>query len=204
MVGVITLTVDRLTVNRADEPVFADVSFTLAAGEGMAVTGPNGSGKSTLMRALAGLLPYAGGTVRLFGLSGDETLRSAMHFITVLNAMKPALTVGENLAFWQAVGGAKWYDTRAALDRFGMGRVHDVPFSDLSTGQKRRVSLSRLFLNRKAVWMLDEPTSGLDRDTEEVFAGMLADHVSDGGLFVAATHLPLGTAAQKTLRFEVS
>jgi heme exporter protein A len=199
---VITLTADRLTVNRADESVFADVSFTLTSGEGMAVTGPNGAGKSTLMRALAGLLPWADGSVRVSGLCGEETLRSSMHFITALNAMKPALTVAENLAFWQAMGGKDWHDTRAALDLFGIGRVHDVPFSDLSTGQKRRVSLARLFLNRKPVWMLDEPTSGLDAATETLFAEMLSDHVGDGGLFIAATHLPLGKAAGKTLRFE--
>ena len=197
----LTITVDNLAVRRGDETIFAGISFALSAGEGLAVTGPNGAGKSTLMRAIAGLLPLADGSVRCEGLVGEATLRSSMHLISPLNAMKPGLLVSENLAFWQAMGGDAWMTPVDALDRFGMGHVLHSAFSDLSTGQKRRVSLARLFLNRKPVWFLDEPTSGLDAASEAVFADLLADHVGGGGLFIAATHLPLGKAASKTLRF---
>lgn len=197
----ITVSVDSLSVRRGDDAIFDGITFQVASGEGLAVVGPNGSGKSTLLRAMAGLLPWAHGSVSASGLDEDETLRTSAHFITPLNAMKPALTVAENLSFWQAFGGQPWLSTHDALDRFGMAHVHDNPFSDLSTGQKRRVSLARLFLNDRPIWLLDEPTSGLDAKSEAMFADVLAEHIARGGLFVAATHLPLGKAAKKTLRF---
>lgn len=200
------LMVENVSAHRGDELIFDAISFSLSSGEGMAVTGPNGSGKSTLLRVLAGLLPLSTGTVRTQGLNeaAGETLRTSMHFINALNAMKPALSVAENLLFWQAFHGKPWMDTRDALAQFGMGHVHDVPFSDLSTGQRRRVNLSRLFLNKRPLWLLDEPTSGLDTASERVFAAHLKTHIDDGGLFIAATHLPLGEAASKTLRFQAT
>lgn len=198
------LLVDDVSVHRGDELIFDGIGFSLSQGQGLAVTGPNGSGKSTLLRVLAGLLPLSGGTIRAEGLdnAAGETLRTSMHFINALNAMKPALSVVENLRFWQTFHGMPWMETHEALAQFGMEHVHDVPFSDLSTGQRRRVNLSRLFLNRRTLWLLDEPTSGLDAASEVVFAGILKTHIDGGGLFIAATHLPLGDAATKTLRFQ--
>lgn len=198
------LIVEGAAAHRGDELIFDGIGFALSSGEGMAVTGPNGSGKSTLLRVLAGLLPLSAGSIRTEGLdeAAGETLRTSMHFINALNAMKPALSVAENLRFWQEFHGTPWMETRDALAQFGMEHVHDVPFSDLSTGQRRRVNLSRLFLNKRPLWVLDEPTSGLDTASEAVFASILKTHIDGGGLFIAATHLPLGEAATKTLRFQ--
>lgn len=197
----IRLLVQDLAAERGGEAVFAGLSFSLSAGEGMTVTGPNGSGKSTLMRVLAGLLPASNGSVRVDGLDGDAGLGSAAHFVNVANAMKPALTVRENLGFWQAFHGQPWLNAQDALERVQLGHVIDIPFAILSTGQKRRVSLARLFLNKRPVWLLDEPTSGLDKASEAVFASLLRNHLADGGLFVAATHIALGVEGLKTLRF---
>lgn len=198
------LVVENAAVHRGDELIFSGISFSLSGGDGLAVYGPNGSGKSTLLRALAGLLPLTSGHIQAYDIDhvAGETLRTSMHFINATNAMKPVLSVAENLLFWQVFHGEPWMSTREALAQFGMDHVHDVPFSDLSTGQRRRVNLSRLFLNRRELWLLDEPTSGLDAASEALFADVLADHTAAGGMFIAATHLPLGNAATKTLRFQ--
>ena len=96
------LTAEDLSGERGGQPVFSGVGFSLDDGQALTVTGPNGSGKSTLLRVVAGLLPAAGGSLRLEG--GGEafpTVASAAHYLGHLNAMKPTLTVAENLAFWR-------------------------------------------------------------------------------------------------------
>lgn len=193
------LIVRDLACSRGDEPVFAGVDFSVGAGEGLAVTGPNGAGKSTLLRAIGGLLRPASGEIVL---EGAASISSASHFISPLNAMKPALTVGENLAFWQGFAGGEGSPIAQALSTLGVGHLQGVPFGQLSTGQKRRASLARLLVNARRLWLLDEPTSGLDSQGEALFAELLRAHLAGGGLFVAATHLPLGVAGVRTLRFQ--
>ena len=194
------LIAEGLAGARGGDTIFAGVSFALSDGEALLVTGPNGAGKTTLMRVLAGLLPAEAGSVRLEG--GGEAfpdLASALHFLGPVNAMKAALSVAENLAFWQAFAGAPEREIDEALDAVGLPGIGHLPFGALSTGQKRRVAIARLLLNRRPVWMVDEPTSGLDRRSETRFSAMLADHLAGGGILVASTHLPLGLDGAKTL-----
>ena len=187
----------NLACDRGETRIFEGVSFALKSGEGMLVTGPNGAGKSSLLRVVAGFLPAAMGMV---AFDGNDVAQFA-HYLGPQNGMKPALTVSENLEFWQNYFGNADLGTVAALDRVGLSHVHHVPYSDLSTGQKRRIAIARLFLNHRPIWLLDEPTSGLDRHAEEVFAGIVADHMKAGGIVVAATHLPIDVDGMKRLRF---
>lgn len=196
------LVADDLAARRGSELVFEGIGFRLGAGEAMAVTGPNGAGKSTLLRVLAGFLRPHAGHARIEGI-GDAPAEIAAHchFLSPLNAMKPALTVHENLAFWRGLGDTPSLTPEAALERVALGHVVDVPFSDLSTGQRRRVAIARLFVTKKPVWLLDEPTSGLDARAETAFAGLIAGHIAEGGIAIAATHLPIDVPGMKRLRF---
>lgn len=194
------LSAENLAGERGGETIFAGVSFTLADGDALLVTGPNGAGKTTLMRVLAGLLPASAGSVRLDG-GGDAfpDVASAVHFLGPVNAMKTALSVGENLAFWQAFAGAPDLAIDDALDAVGLPGIGHLPFGALSTGQKRRVAIARLLVNRRPVWLVDEPTSGLDKRSEDRFSAMLKRHLASGGILVASTHLPLGLDGAQTL-----
>ena len=196
------LEAEGLAARRGGDMIFEGIGFALSAGEGMVVTGPNGAGKSTLLRVLAGFIRPAAGVARMVdvGESSAEIFAHA-HFLSPLNAMKPALTVRENLGFWRAFGEDRWLAPDQALDRVDLGHVIDVPYSDLSTGQRRRVAIARLFLNRRPLWLLDEPTSGLDANAEAAFAGIVADHMASGGIAIAATHLPIRVDGIKRLRF---
>ncbi len=197
------LIADTLGAERGGEPVFSGISFDLGEGEGLVVTGPNGSGKSTLLRVVAGLLPPAEGTIRLEG-GGEEwpAAEAACHYLGHQNAMKTALTVEENLRFWQAFCGAPHLDVAEALDMVGLPGVASLPFGYLSTGQKRRVSIAKLLVGYRPVWLLDEPTAGLDAASERQFAALMGAHLEDGGIIVAATHIPLGLEGVKGLRLE--
>lgn len=194
------LVADNLSAERGGEPVFDGISFALGEGEALVVTGPNGSGKSTLLRVVAGLLPASGGAVRLDG-SGDDSASpaAACHYLGHQNAMKTALSVGENLRFWQEFHGAAHMDVADALAIVGLPQVEGLPYGYLSTGQKRRVSIAKLLVSYRPVWLLDEPTAGLDAASERQFAALMRAHLEDGGIVVAATHVPLGLDGVKEL-----
>jgi heme exporter protein A len=197
------LIAEDLSGERGGQPVFSGVDLSLGEGEALVVTGPNGAGKSTLLRVMVGLLPAAGGTVRLEG--GGEafpTVASAAHYLGHLNAMKPALTVKENLAFWRDFCGDADLDIGAALETVELGAIGHLPYGYLSTGQRRRAAIARLLVSRRPVWLLDEPTAGLDARSEQRFSALMAAHLSGGGMIVAATHLPLGIDGARELRME--
>ncbi|PYE89301.1 heme ABC exporter ATP-binding protein CcmA [Phyllobacterium leguminum] len=182
----------NLSAERSGETIFADLEFVIEAGGALIVTGPNGAGKSTLLRIIAGLLPPLSGSVRLEGGDRFPDLQSACHYLGHTNAMKPALSVQENLAFWQDFNGERRMNIDEALDTVGLEGIDHFPFGYLSTGQKRRVSIAKLLVSYRPVWLLDEPTAGLDKVSEDRFAGFMRGHLDEGGIIVAATHLPLG------------
>jgi heme exporter protein A len=197
------LIAEDLGAERGGEPVFSGVSFELGDGEGLVVTGPNGSGKSTLLRVVAGLLPAAAGAIRLEGGEDEwQTAESACHYLGHQNAMKTALTVEENLRFWGEFCGAPHIAIPEALDMVGLPQVAALPFGYLSTGQKRRIAIAKLLVSYRPIWLLDEPTAGLDAASERQFAALMTAHLEEGGLIVAATHIPLGLEGVKDLRLE--
>jgi heme exporter protein A len=194
------LIAENLGGERGGETVFSNIGFALDKGEALIVTGPNGSGKSTLLRVVAGLLPAAAGKVLVEG--GGEafpTVASASHYLGHLNAMKTALSVEENLGFWRAFQGEPGLGVEEALETVALGGLGHLPFGYLSTGQRRRASIAKLLVSRRPVWLLDEPTAGLDKASEERFAGLMRGHLGEGGILVAATHLPLGLEGAKVL-----
>ena len=188
------LIVSDLAAERGGEIIFSDLNFSVSGGQAMVVTGPNGSGKSTLLRIICGLLPAAYGEVQLE--IGAEMLKasSLIHYLGHQNAMKPALSVRENLDFWQKFHGEKALEIEDALEAVGLPDIDHLPFGYLSTGQKRRVSIAKLLMSDRPIWVVDEPTAGLDRASEKRFAELMGEKLEDGGIIVAATHIPLGLA----------
>ena len=170
--------------------MFRDLSLTVPSGGALVLAGPNGSGKSTLLRLLAGLVRPAAGRVLWDGQ--DALADAAAHgqrvvYIGHQDAVKPGLTVTENLRFAASVSGRS---IRGALEAVGLESLSDLPARMLSAGQKRRLALSRLVLSAAPLWLLDEPTLGLDVAAIERFGRLLASHRAGGGLIVAATHVP--------------
>ena len=197
------LSANEIAIERGGRRVLSGVSFEARAGEALLLVGPNGSGKSSLLRAVAGFLPLAAGTFRFEGGSAEAAIGEQAHYLGHADALKSALTAGENLAFWaDALGGdsrrAAWV---AALDRLGLAHVADFPTRALSAGQKRRVALARLLIAPRPIWLLDEPTTALDAAAQGQFAIVMRAHLAGGGLILAATHAPLALddAARLTL-----
>ena len=196
------LIAENLAAERSGEIVVSDISFSLSEGDGLIVTGPNGSGKSTLLRVIAGLLQPAAGEIRLAGTSAETSVADSSHYLGHKNAMKPALSVSENLTFWQAYSQEPHLSVAEALEMVGLEATADLPFGYLSTGQRRRIAICKLLVSYRPVWLLDEPTAGLDADSEAGFAELMAAHLQDGGIIAAATHQPLGLDGCSELKLE--
>jgi heme exporter protein A len=182
---------------RGGREVFSGLDFEASTGEALAVVGSNGSGKTSLLRLIAGLLTISGGSIGLEGGEAELTLPEQAHYLGHRDALKPALSVMENLLFWRDFLGGEVSDARPSLSTVGLEHAAHLPAAYLSAGQRRRLSIARLLAIRRPVWLLDEPTNALDAAGQTMFAALMGDHLSRGGLIVAATHAPLGIAARE-------
>ena len=177
--------------------MFSGLDFEASSGEALAIVGANGSGKTSLLRMIAGLLAIADGSIGLEGGEAELTLPEQAHYLGHRDALKPALSVIENLAFWRDFLGGEPLDARESLGEVGLDHAVSLPAAYLSAGQRRRLSIARLLTVRRPIWLLDEPTNALDVAGQGMFARLMSDHLARGGLIVAATHAPLGIAARE-------
>jgi heme exporter protein A len=182
---------------RGGREVFSGLDFEAVSGEAVAVVGRNGSGKTSLLRLIAGLLIPAGGTIVLDGGDADMTLPEQCHYLGHRDALKPALSVAENLSFWADFLGGERFDEAESLAAVGLDHAADLPAAYLSAGQRRRLSLARLLTVRRPVWLLDEPATALDVTGQDMCGALMRDHLARGGLIIAATHAPLGIESRE-------
>ena len=182
---------------RGGREVFSGLDFEAISGEALAVTGPNGAGKTSLLRLIAGLLMMADGSIGLEGGEAELTLPEQAHYLGHRDTLKPALSVLENLSFWREFLGDAAFDAAESLAEVGLDHAGHLPAAYLSAGQRRRLSIARLLAVRRPIWLLDEPTSALDAAGQSLFATLMRNHLSRGGLIVAATHAPLGLVARE-------
>jgi ABC-type Mn2+/Zn2+ transport system ATPase subunit len=169
--------------------VLEDVSFTLRAGERIAVLGPNGGGKSTLFRVLLGLLPPSAGTVRVEGRCGflPQTERSRLDYpVSALDvALMGTLT---RVPWWRPLGRSERRGAREALGRVGLSELEQRSFGALSGGQRQRVLFARALVQEAPVLLLDEPFIGVDRPSEELLERLIAELAGEGRGILVSTH----------------
>jgi len=199
----ITLRAQDLCCQRGGRSVFEGLSFAVTSGQALIVTGRNGAGKSSLLRMIAGLLRVASGTLSLDGGDTERSIGEQAHYLGHNDALKPSLSVSENLSFWTAYLGGSGR-TEEALSAVGLESLVTLPAAYLSAGQRRRLSIARLISVPRPLWLLDEPTAALDVRAQDMLRELMTAHLAQGGMIVAATHLPLGLADAAELRLERS
>jgi heme exporter protein A len=188
--------VDRLALARGGRTLFAGVSFEAASGGYVEIRGPNGVGKTSLLRALAGFLKPEAGAITFEGV---EEPALTLHLLGHRDGLKSQLRGLAHARFWAGLLGDGHGAIEAALSRVGLIGIADLPTRMLSQGQARRLSLARLLVAPRALWLLDEPAAGLDPSGKALVADLISAHRSLGGTVIAAVHEALGPATTQTV-----
>jgi heme exporter protein A len=193
-----------LTCARGERLVFSGLGFEIGPGEALVLEGRNGSGKTSLLRLMAGLARPESGRIGWDGgdLRDDPEAHAARtRYVGHLDAVKPQLTVLENIGFWAALHGGDGASARNGLAAFGLDALVNAPARYLSAGQRRRLALARLTAAPATLWLLDEPTIALDRGSVAALMQALAAHLDGGGMAAIATNVDL--ALPEALRLDV-
>lgn len=191
-----TVSATALSITRGERTLFNGLTFTLVAGECVALTGANGAGKTSLIRAIAGLIrPAAGEIVFQDGdanvIDPTDARGREVHLIGHLDGLKGARTAREELMFQSDWLGHTQDGFDDAVEAFGLKSLLDLEVRKLSAGQRRRLALGRLVGSPRALWLLDEPLGPLDAHWREAFAAIMRRHLDADGLILAAVHDPL-------------
>ena len=206
MSNVWTLEVEHLVKTYRDAagretPVLKDVSFTVAAGEVVAVTGASGSGKSTLLHAVGGLDAFDGGRILIAGTDiarlsekeRDRLRNEKLGFVYQFHHLLPELTALENAAMpllIRRIADAEAKRKAAELlTAVGLKeRLNHLP-GEMSGGERQRTAIARALIGTPACLLADEPTGNLDAETaQSVFDILIENAHRTGSAAVIVTH----------------
>jgi len=184
--------IKNISCIRGNKLLFKNLNFKINNKELLVIKGANGSGKTTLLKILSGLLKPISGSIIInkknINILKDEYFKY-FEYIGHENAIKTALTVRENLNFYLKIKrNLATKNFEKAIKIFNLKNLLDIKIENLSAGEKRRVSLSRLILSNSKIWFLDEPTNGLDKINTVIFFKILKQHLQLNGLAIVASH----------------
>ena len=198
------LEVINLSFDYHEKPLLTDLNFSVNPGQLLHLRGGNGAGKTTLLRLLTGLFHPLSGKICYQNQSIHDDLEAYQKnlcFIGHKSGINPLLTVKENIAF-----DLHYKDAVISIDELleeaGLSQYTNQPCARLSAGEKRRVSLLRLYLVKKALWFLDEPLVALDQASIDRLMKQIKIHREKGGMVLLTSHqqLPLNASDYREYR----
>jgi heme exporter protein A len=176
-----------LHVARDGEVLIHGLTYRIEAGDLLIVRGKNGSGKSTLLKTIAGLIPPAGGLIRLNGEPYNLDTHSRPLYLGHRRGLTPSLSVGDNVRIWSHLAGNDdLYE--AALHYFDLEGLEEVPLHTLSAGWQQRAALTRLITIPATLWLLDEPIANLDEEGIELLHNLIQVRKEQGGMILMTSH----------------
>lgn len=156
-----TLELIQATSGYNGRPVLQNITFKAQEAAIYVVLGPNGAGKTTLFRTIAGILEPYSGKVLFDGqeVPRSKEMRKRINYLSHYNAIPEEMSVYDALKFYQNIEGGSADEVLSLLN---LQELKYKKVSDLSQGQKKRVSIAKVFLQERDLYLLDEPTSNLD------------------------------------------
>lgn len=203
-----TLNIESLGVTRNYRPIFNPFSLSLKNGESLYLKGRNGAGKTTSLRVISGASQRYQGAISFNGIERKELLHYYTKEIVYIGhqlSLNLDLTAWENLSFLLSLRREKiTRDEADSVFRLLGLPLEDRPVRYFSAGQKRRVVLARLWLEKKAsIWILDEPFTALDVDSIVLLEGKMVEHCQTGGAIIFTSHqMPSHAVFSKELTIE--
>ncbi len=165
-----------------DQKVLEGISFQINDPTIYVVLGPNGAGKTTLFRTIAGILHTFSGEILINGIPAQQqAARETLAYLTHIDGIPDAMRVVDALRFYATVEKVEEESVNRVIDLLGLQDLKLKYFNQLSQGQKKRVSIARIFLREKQIYLLDEPTSNLDpkiaREIRELVLNLSKDKI---------------------------
>ncbi len=184
-----TLELKNLSCIRDDRILFEGLDFQLTNGQVLLLEGKNGSGKTSLLRIICGFREQDAGEILWCNDSVvDSSYYADMAYVGHLDGVKKELTVKENLKMSLALSRPGKYTIDEALEKVELAGYDDSIVQSLSAGQKRRLSLARLLITDKILWILDEPFTSLDKHGIKMIESLMHEHVIAEGMIILTSH----------------
>jgi heme exporter protein A len=187
------LTCQNITISRGYNILIEKLGFSLFQGSCLNIYGANGCGKTTLMNYLASLSDVSKSSIIVNNIDVLDALdeyRQIMCYIGHKNALRPELTVLENLKFWAKLQHRE-ITLPAAMECFGLTEYADYPIHKLSQGWQRKVALSKLLISDARIWLLDEPFANLDQEGIEYLQNLIKIRCDQKGVVIFTSHTPI-------------
>ena len=184
------LSIKNLACKRGSRIIFDKISFEVKSGQTFLIKGSNGSGKTSLMRTLAGYIEPHEGEIFVDGKNIDISDNSYFQFIGEKNALKNNLSVKKNIVLWSLLFNAS-IDINDFLKKFDLTNCINQDAETLSDGQKKRLSLSKLFLYQKPIWLLDEPYVFLDEQNIIDLNNKISRFNLEGGIVIITSNIDI-------------
>ena len=183
------LKVENLSCVRSEKAIFKNLNFEVLPGQNIEIIGSNGSGKTTLLRTLLGLINKEEGIINW--LDEDNNFNEYRTFDCFYQGhqmgIKNMLTVFENLKLTHNAKGMNEEDINKCLERVGLYKINEMA-SDLSVGQKKRISIARWLLKDFKIYFIDEPFTALDDPASDLIKQIIRELNQKGSSFVITGH----------------
>ena len=195
------LTIENLSCRRNNRQLYSAINLSIVTGEIIQIVGVNGCGKTSLLRQICGLLPadeaiFCWQNQPCRPLDYSDELIYCGHRLGV----DERLSVDENITWFEMLSTSTTsMDDRQVLEAVGLWSYRQSMVSRLSAGQKKRLSLARLLLYRRPLWVMDEPFNALDAEATLRWQQLMIEHSQASGAIIFTSHQPIDIEGIKTV-----
>ena len=201
------LLANNISFKRSGRFLFKNLDLAVSPSTILQIRGRNGIGKTTLIKILSNIILPNTGDIYWNGKnihSYSNYYFNDLALIMDTNTSKSEMTVYENIKFWQNLFASSIQndEINALLDMLNINNYKHTLVKHLSYGEKRKLEISRIMIEKKKLWIFDEPYLGLDEVTINIFNKTLENHINAKGMVIFSSHYHLEMRGVNTINLE--